>query len=158
MKFFVLLSVAGLAATAPLSQTLPQLPRQLDIKGSDVPVAGKLLTNIINALPVDASVAATDNVKRALAVDLGGIGVDLKKNKRALAVDLGGIGVDLKKNKRALAVDLGGIGVDLKKNKKRALLDGLDIQGSDVPLLGQLLTEVVDSLPVNVSVSVLDDQ
>lgn len=60
MKFLALLSVAGLAAAAPLTpNALPKLPRRLDIKGSDVPIVGELVTEIVNALPVDVSVSIT---------------------------------------------------------------------------------------------------
>lgn len=161
--------MAGLASAAPLNpNALPKLPRQLNVKGSDVPVAGELLTNVVNALPVDASVS-TDNDKRSLDIDLGGSALDLKtkrgadvdlggagldiKNKRAVDIDLGGSAIDLK-NKRSLDVDLGGAGVDIKR---RALLDGLDVEGSDVPVAGEVLTNIVNDLPVDASVSALDN-
>ncbi|KAJ9480620.1 hypothetical protein VN97_g12929 [Penicillium thymicola] len=109
-----------------------------------------MLSSCLATLSVAAPMLENQD-KRAVSVDLGGSGLEIKRaaeDKRAVSVDLGGSGLEIKRaaeDKRAVSVDLGGSGLEIKR-------DALDIDAKDIPVVASLATDIVDKLPVNVDI------
>ena len=97
-------AVLGFATAAPVDDIRPILPRQ------NVDVA-------TGPVPVNAPIVPNKRDPRSLDVDLGGVGVSLKRDLLdSLDIDLGGAGESLKRDLLdSLDVDLGGVGESLKR-------------------------------------------
>jgi hypothetical protein len=122
---------------------------------------GELLGGVVDSLPVDASVDAPVLPKRepGVDVDLGGANLLVKKREAnahaepSVDVDLGGANLLVKKREAnahaepSVNIDLGGANLTVKKRG-----DGSGLSVEQLGQLGELLSGLVNSLPVDASV------